>query len=255
MKALKFFIVFLFMLLPLLFLSGCNYTYVPEGVEKVSVEVSSVNFNEISQISSQAPFDFQPFKNGSIVKFNRDFKLFKITNKFETKSHQALMVLPHYFDEVYFFDTKFELLDTVIRNQYKEHRSYSTNIIAFDIEKVSSYSYVLIFNKSSRKALFSFENRVQLMSYDQQLSLTIVAVYAAIFTLFLVNVIFYYFVREKSYLYYALYLFFSFLFFICIVVSRRVHCLFSILGIPRFRGLYASFLVRLANCIFLVVCF
>jgi len=189
-------------------LTACDYAYKPNDLDQIVIEISPIDVKQQSvQNSDIANLNFKPFKNGSLVNFKNSHNIFKIHLKPQTHEPQTLLILPHYFDDVYYFNDNFKLIDRITKNAYKENRSYSSNLLAFDVSKESFY--IVIFNKSKRKVLFSVENSLKVKSYDQKLSFTFVAVYTAILTLFVINVIFFYFLRKINYLYYALYLFFS----------------------------------------------
>ncbi len=194
----------------LFLLTGCNYAYKPQGVDGIVVEISPspVQPQHIEDANTQ-DFNFKLFKNGSLVDFKNSNYIFKISNTIDIQKPHTLLILPHYFDDVFYFDRHFKLIDRITRNQYKADRSYSSNLLAFDVDISEDYFYILVSNKSSRKILFSIEDSVKVKGYDQKLSFTFVAVYASILTLIIINVIFYYFLRKVNYLYYALYLFSS----------------------------------------------
>jgi len=236
----------------LFFLSGCHYAYKPEGLDKIVVEISPLTEDRLQAIEDLAitGADFKPFKNGSLVDFKSHSNIFKIKFKSDQLSPQALLILPHYFDDVYYLSENLKLIDRITRNTYNENRIFSNNLLAFEVSKESFY--IVITNKSSRKVLFSAENSLKLKSYDQKLSFTFVAVYAAILTLVFINIIFFYFVRKINYLYYSLYLFFS---LFSLFFQEGFITYFSTLSYP-FLGEYTKvFWLKLPSVFFLLFIF
>lgn len=236
----------------LFFLSGCHYAYKPEGLDKIVVEISPLKEGRLQAIEdlSITGVDFKPFKNGSFVKFKSHSNIFKIRVKSDHSSPQTLLILPHYFDKVYYLSDNFKLIDKIKRNTYKGNRNYSNNLLAFDVSKESFY--IVISNKSNRKVLFSLENSLKAKHYDQKLSFTFVAIYASIFILAFISIIFFYFLRNIKYLYYALYLYFS---LNALLFQEGFIAYFPILSQPIF-GIYTQvFWLKLPTVFFLLFIF
>lgn len=198
-----------FILLFLVFLlSGCGVDFSYDSKNKLNIEIADSgivtdNFNRESFKNLQ----FNKFDNSGFVDFFDDGSstVFKISPRSIEDENLTIMVMPHYFTEVSYFDSKFNKRDTFKRNHANDDRKYSTNIIAFDIEDNNKVLYILIKNNPSRKIEFVIDNKVSIEKYDQKLIFIFTTIYAIIFTLIFVNLIFYVFIKNTSYFYYSIY--------------------------------------------------
>ncbi len=199
---------FLMFFVAWILLSGCQYTYSPQSISDIKIELASlrVNRDSFGQDIVES-LTFNQFNNNTKVDFSRsqDSFVFRVTQVNSSNIEHALLIMPHYFSRVQYYDDMFRLKDSFERNTYKDHRNYSPNITAFnDVGKVS---YILIENKISKPVYFSIEEKNKLKSYDQKLLMTFTVVDSIILTLVLVHFIFYFFIRKLGYLLYSLYIF------------------------------------------------
>ncbi len=192
----------------MMFLSGCQYAFSPQNISPIEIEVAKQSVNkDFFDEATVKSLDFIKFNNNDKVDFSKsqDNIVFRITQINSTDIENALLIMPHYFSRVLYFDESFQLKDSFERNTYKAHRNYSPNVTAFnDVGKVS---YILIENQTSKPLYFSIEEKVRIKSYDQKLLMTFTMVDSIILTLVLIHLVFYFFTRKLGYLLYSLYIF------------------------------------------------
>ncbi len=228
---------FLLFIMIVVSLSGCQYTYSPQSISDIKIEMASLSVD--GDFFGQDIIEsliFSQFNNNAKVDFSKsqDSFVFRITQVNSSNIEHALLIMPHYFSRVQYYDDMFKLKGSFERNTYKDRRNYSPNITAFnDVGKVS---YILIENKISKPLYFSIEEKNRLRSYDQKLLMTFTAVDSIILTLVLVHFIFYFFIRKLGYLLYSLYIF-SLLF--SILFQEGMISYFPTLSYPVF-GIYTQ---------------
>jgi diguanylate cyclase (GGDEF)-like protein len=191
------------------FIQGCQLKYkqIPSEnfdiqLAEQTVSTTTLNHKQLKELK------FNNFKNGSIVDFKEGDNsfVFKIIRNYQSSELQTLLVMPHYLSEVSYVDGDLKNFHTIRRNMYSKDRQYSPNIIAFDLNNENHISYVFVKNTVAKKIQFLVQNRNYVKNYDQKLIITFTSVYSIILTLIFVNLIFFFYIRKISYLYYSFFI-------------------------------------------------
>jgi diguanylate cyclase (GGDEF)-like protein len=201
------------MVFAVLVLSGCQLKYKPQDKQLIDISLASERVDSGSfKFDSLHNLTYHAFDNGSLVEFNKNSEslVFKVSRKYNPNDlsySETLLLFPHYLDEVILVDHKFSNYpETIKRNTYKYNRQYSPNVYAFDIDKSEEIFYVIIRNKIAKKIEFFIDDRNTVRNYDQRLTIVFTAVYAVILTLIFVNLVFFFFIKKVSFLYYSIYI-------------------------------------------------
>ena len=193
----------------IVFIQGCQLKYkqIPSEnfdiqLAEQTVSTTTLNHKQLKELK------FNNFKNGSIVDFKEGDNsfVFKIIRNYQSSELQTLLVMPHYLSEVSYVDGDLKNFHTIRRNMYSKDRQYSPNIIAFDLNNENHISYVFVKNTVAKKIQFLVQNRNYVKNYDQKLIITFTSVYSIILTLIFVNLIFFFYIRKISYLYYSFFI-------------------------------------------------
>ena len=197
----------LFVFLSFFLLLGCQNSYQSEHLVDINIEVASLT-EQIDQLNEPTlnSLIFTKYDNSTIdFSNNKNGFIFKITHQEAQDSDHSLLVSPHYLNHVVYMDETLHLKDRYTRNAFTAFHNYSTNFIAFD--DIGNASYVHIKTNLAKPVNFSIESQKKLRTYDQNLLMLFTSIYAIILTLVFTHIVFYFFIKKASYLYYSVYIF------------------------------------------------
>jgi signal transduction histidine kinase/DNA-binding response OmpR family regulator len=156
---------------------------------------------------------FQPYENQKI-EFNKqhDLAIFKLSELDVTDSmDQPIVVVDFkYFQKVSYFskDTSGTIRtnETMSRKVATKNRLFSSEHYVFDFDTPAKEHFILIKNNLTVAALIKLVDKKEYIVFDRNIIIFFTILYTSMFGLFLVNFIFYLYIKNKTYLYYSIFI-------------------------------------------------
>ncbi|MCF6319915.1 MAG: hypothetical protein L3J83_11690, partial [Proteobacteria bacterium] len=204
----------LFLIVLLGLLSGCQYYSLPDSENEVEVYYSEMAQKELTDYSLLENLQFKPYQQqkinfdakGSTVVFKANLKNIK------TLKTEHVWVVDHkYFDKVSYL-TQNEQGDFMqpkvqLRLEPTPSRLFSSERFVFNVQNQNIKNhYIIVQNRKSSVLSISLIEKDSYISHDKSLVIFFTLLYSSMLGLFLVNFIYYFYIKNKSYLLFSFYL-------------------------------------------------
>ena len=158
-------------------------------------------------------YSFSPYKSQKI-NFNQSinsalFKI-KVTSPNVRKEDYVLVVDYKYLDKVSYFSEYSDGTFTQTRDLLRlkpSNKVFSAEKYVFNINNNASNHYIIIENHKDSVVMIKVIDKDRYIQFDRNVITFFTILYSSLFGLFLINFIYYLFIRKTAYLYYSAYIF------------------------------------------------
>ncbi len=193
------------------FLTGCSFNL--DSLHSISVNQSfCITNSELLNIKKIDDCHFRAYE-GQKISFNQDSNLvvFKLTGINSTNMKQSVLVVDYkYFQKVSYItkdsSSVIRTNESMFRKVATKNRLFSSEHFVFDFDIPAKEHYVLIKNNLEVAALIKLVNKDEYIVFDRSVSAFFTILYTSMFGLFLVNFIFYLYIKNKTHLYYSIFI-------------------------------------------------
>ncbi len=195
-------------------LSGCKYYSLPDGDKNLEIyysEIAQKNFTDNSLLKN---LKFVPYKQqkinfvveGSTVIFKVNLK-----NQATINTEQVLVIGHKYLDQVSYLTQDEQGDFTKPQNQFRlepsPSRIFSSERFVFNYQSQNIKNhYIVVQNRKSSPLSISLIDKDSYIIHDKNLVIFFTLLYSSLLGLFLVNFIYYFYIKNKSYIWFSFYM-------------------------------------------------
>ena len=211
----KKYLFFFILLITILNLNGCTFNL--NKLKKVTVTQSfTVIDSQLYNRDDLNSYSFFPYAN-NVINFN-EFEnkvIFKINleNNNQQDEDYVLVIDYKYLDKVSYFSelNSGELSQVQDSSRLKSaaQQIFSTEKYVFNINVHAKHHYVVIDNHKDSIVMIKVVKKNDYIGFDRNIGNFFTLVYASLLGLFLINFIYYIFIKKLTYLYYSAYILFG----------------------------------------------
>ncbi|HHL32683.1 MAG TPA: hypothetical protein ENJ41_08855, partial [Oceanospirillales bacterium] len=197
-------------------LNGCSFNLNKLESFQISQEYAVIELNsfDTSKVDS---YNFVPYQNQKIpfneLANNAVFRI-KLKNVNALTVDSVLVVDYKYLENVshimQFADGSFSEIEKLERLRSTANKIFSSEKFVFNLknEKVINH-YLIIGSYSDTAVMIKVIDKDTYIRFDRNIVTFFTVLYSSLFGLFLINFVYYIFIRKTAYLYYSAYIFFS----------------------------------------------
>lgn len=202
------------LILLLFLLSGCQYYSLPEGDNKLEIYYATTDAKDITDYEIINDLNFIPYQKQKVNFLSEGssavFKL-KLEKDHKLEKEHVLVIGHKYLDSVNYLSQEDEGGFSKENIQYRmkptSNRLFSSEKYVFNTNINSDENnFIIVQNHRPSSLLIRLIEKDQYISHDKNIVVFFVILYSSMFGLFLVNFIYYLYIKNKSYLWFSLYL-------------------------------------------------
>ncbi len=193
-------------------LTGCSFDLNSLHSIKFKQSYCLINSDSLN-LETLDSCEFKPYENQQIdFSEAHDLAVFKLSEfkNLDSINVPVVVVDFKYFQKVSYFSKDasgaISTNETMYRKEVTKNRIFSSEHFVFDFDRLAQQHYVVIKINFKVAALIKLVDKKEYIRFDRNTIIFFTILYTSMFGLFLVNFIFFLYIRNKTYLYYSLFI-------------------------------------------------